>query len=145
MTESSDKTCAISTLLSEFCCRVDTLRGDEVAELFTDDGIVKTPHFELSGRAQIHEWFSSRASAGTRLSRHFWTNLRVTELESDIFRVEANAMTVVGVQPAPHPGASLAVGNSIDTIVFQDGHWLFAARTLEIAFEGRLVPAASAS
>lgn len=131
-------TAGIGTLITEFCSRVDGGSGDRVAELFTDDATLSTPHFTLTGRQQIHDWFSVRADPTKRLSRHFWTNLRVTAQGGDRYVAEAYAMTVVGVPPAPAAGADVAIGVSSDVVTFADGRALFVSRTLDLTFQGRL-------
>jgi ketosteroid isomerase-like protein len=130
---------AIAALIAEFCRRVDSGEGARVAELFTTDAAVNTPHFNLAGRDAIHAWFAERAQPGKRLSRHFWTNLQVTNEGDGRYVAHAYAMTLASTPPAPGQGATIAVGTSTDWIVFEDDRPLFSRRTLDIAFEGRIV------
>jgi hypothetical protein len=127
---------AVGGLLTEFAWRVDEGRGDTVAELFTDDATVVTPHFSLEGRPAIHEWFSTRATLG-RVSRHFWSNLRLTT-EDGALIARAGSLTLVGSAPAPSQGARLSAGISRDRIVFVEGRALFASRELTLSFEGSI-------
>jgi hypothetical protein len=129
---------AIARLITEFCCRVDSGAGDQVSALFLPDATVVTPHFKLAGREAIHRWFSERATGGKRVSRHFWTNLRVTELVAGRYVAVANSMTLVGGPPAPCAGARIAAGQSTDEILIRDGLALFASRTLDVQFEGAI-------
>ena len=129
---------AIADLLTEFCWRVDNGAGDTVAELFAEDATVDTPHFNLSGKSAVHDWFSARAKAGNRLSRHFWSNMRITSIGADRYRVQCNAMTLVGAPPAPSNGARVAAGSSEDEVLFVDGRALFASRKLDVIFEGAI-------
>ena len=135
---------AIGVLITEFCWRVDGGEGDRVAELFTDDATLATPRFTLAGRAQIHDWFRVRADPSKRLSRHFWTNLRITASGDDLYTVHAYAMTVVGTPPAPAAGADVAIGVSTDVVSIRDGQPLFVSRSLDLSFEGRLAEKAAA-
>jgi hypothetical protein len=128
-------------LLSEFAWRVDNGEGTRVVELFTEDATVHTSHFELAGRAQIDDWFTSRAR-GDRLSRHFWSNLRIEAGQDGEVVVRANAMTLMGAQPAPHQGAKLVAGTSTDTIVRSGDGWRFSSRRLDLVFEGEIVASA---
>lgn len=128
----------VSALITEFCWRVDGGEGDRVAELFTDDAVLSTPHFQLSGRKEIDDWFKVRADPSSRLSRHFWTNLRITSQPDGRYDVQAYAMTVVGSPPAPVAGASVAIGVSHDVVVLVGGRPLFASRRLDVTFQGRL-------
>jgi ketosteroid isomerase-like protein len=133
----------IGALITEFCWRVDGGEGTRVAELFTEDATLSTPHFTLTGRPEIDTWFTERADLTKRLSRHFWTNLRVTSDGDGRFNVQAYAMTIVGVPPAPAAGATVAMGVSHDVVVIEEGRPLFASRRLDLTFQGRLeAPAA---
>ena len=133
----SERTAAIAALLSEFCWCADNDRGDEIGALFTEDAIVETPHFRLDGRGEIEASFTARS--GTKLSRHCWTNLRITALDERRYRVDSNMMTTVGALPAPQPSGRLVIGSCIDEILFaDDGRPLFKSRSLQIAFEGSL-------
>lgn len=135
---------SIANLITEFCWRVDGGEGHRVAELFTDDATLATPAFTLSGRQEIHDWFSVRADPTKRLSRHFWTNLRIVATGDDRYTVQAYAMTVVGVPPAPAAGADVVLGVSTDIVLVRDGQPLFVSRALDISFQGRLVEKAAA-
>lgn len=129
---------AITALITEFCWRVDNGAGDRVAELFTANATLDAPHFSLAGRDEIHAWFVERATGGKRLSRHFFSNLRVTDEGEGRYKVEANAMTLVGAPPAPSHGARIAAGSSTDRLLHADGKWLFTSRRLDIVFEGSI-------
>jgi len=132
----SEQTTAIAALLTEFCWRVDQGLGDTVADLFVEDGRVDTPNFKLNGRAEIHAWFAGKA--GTKLSRHCWSNLRVAPLGPGRFQVDSNLMTTSGPLPAPQSGGKLAVTSSRDEVLFEGDEPRFVNRTLEILFEGVL-------
>ena len=128
-----------SMLLAEFAWRVDNGEGHTVAELFLDDAAIDTPHFRLDGRAAIHDWFSARAPKdGPRLSRHHATNLRIRTLDSERIEILANALTFVGVAPAPGQGASVAVGVSRDVVRRTPDGLRFEARALQVVMEARL-------
>lgn len=128
----------IGALITEFCWRVDGGEGDRVAELFTDEATLTTPHFTLTGRQEIHDWFSVRADPTKRLSRHFWTNLRVTAIDGARYKAQAYAMTVVGAPPAPASGANVMIGVSTDVIEVEGDQALFVSRTLDVTLQGRL-------
>ncbi len=133
----SDRAIAIAALLTEFCWCVDNGQGELVANLFVEEATVDAPHFNLAGRPEIHAWFAGRS--GTKLSRHCWSNLRITPAETDRYRVESNLMTSSGVLPAPQHQGRMAVCSSIDEVVFENGAALFASRTLAIIFEGAII------
>ena len=131
-------TATIAALITEFCWRVDSGDGGRVAELFTDDAVVVAPHFTLEGRQAIDDWFKVRADPSKRLSRHFWTNLRISLGDDGRYTAQAYAMTVVGTPPAPAAGADVAMGISTDMVVIENGRALFASRRLDLTYEGRL-------
>ncbi|MFV3075525.1 nuclear transport factor 2 family protein [Niveispirillum fermenti] len=128
---------AIGGLLTEFAWRVDNGAGSSVAALFTPDATVETPHFTLQGRAEIDRWFTQRSARGDRLSRHYWSNLRLTP-DGDGYLAEANVMTAVGVPPAPQKGATLVLGHSTDKVMLTADGWRFCSRRLTVTFEGTL-------
>ena len=129
---------AVHGLLSEFSWRVDNALGATVAELFTEDGALATPHLDLVGKDRIHAHFSERATKGDRISRHHSTNVRITPAGHDRYEVSANALTVVSTPPAPAPGALVHVGTSLDVIVRTKAGWLFESRRLAVVVEGQI-------
>jgi hypothetical protein len=129
---------SIAALITEFCWRVDSGDGGRVAELFTEDATLATPAFTLDGRQAIDDWFKVRADPTKRLSRHFWTNLRIAPGEEGSYTAQAYALTAVGLPPAPASGADVAIGISTDTIVVEDGRCLFSSRRLDVTYEGRI-------
>lgn len=129
---------AIGALLTEFCWRVDHGEGRRVADLFTQDGSVTSPHFHEVGREEIGALYQSRADAGGRLTRHFWSNLRVTPAGEGRFGATSYTMTAVGAPPAPVTGGDLVLAIASDVIAFEDGRPLFASRSLAVSFEGRI-------
>ncbi len=134
----ADVSAAIHGLLAEFGYRVDNAKGDTVAALFVEDGTLETPHFKLANKADIHAWFSERATKGDRISRHHSTNVRITPLDADRFEVIANALTIVGAPPAPAQGAAIAAGTSSDIVVRAADGWFFQSRKLTVVVEGRI-------
>ncbi|KQX23309.1 MULTISPECIES: nuclear transport factor 2 family protein [unclassified Sphingomonas] len=131
-----EKRALAADLLHEFCWRADSGAGTGIAELFTDDATVATPHFRLAGREQIDAWFSERAKPGERTVRHLLSNLRFDEREDGTMEVTAYSMVTILLPTGE--AARVAVGTSTDELVFEGGRALFARRQLDIAFEGRL-------
>ncbi|ABQ68655.1 hypothetical protein Swit_2296 [Rhizorhabdus wittichii RW1] len=130
-----EKRAVAADLLHEFCWRADMGMGDRIAELFTDDATVDAPHFQLAGRAEIHDWFSARAKPGERKVRHILSNLRFDERADGTMGVTAYAMVTMLLPTGE--AAKVAVGTSTDELRFDGQRALFAARRLDIAFEGR--------
>ena len=132
-TASAEDLRSISELLTEFCWRADHDEGAAMADLFTDDAWIDTPHFNVRGRAEIDALFAARS--GTKLSRHNWSNLRVTPLGGGRFKTVSNMITAVGSLPAPQRWGRIAFTTSTDEIVRTGDQLLFASRRLQIVFE----------
>jgi hypothetical protein len=135
-TVSYERRDAIAVLLTEFCFRADNGLGATVAELFSEEATLDTPHLNLRGKADIHAWFANHPT--DRLTRHCWTNMRVTALGKDRYRVEYNVMTSVGQAPAPVQGGRFGIGSGADEVDFASGTPLFVSRALKIVFQGML-------
>lgn len=128
---------AIADLLSEFSWRVDHGEADRVVELFVEDGTITTPMFTLTGRDEIARQFGERAKDKDRLSRHFWSNLRLQPLADGRVQAQTAVQTYIGTGPAPTAPENLVVGDSIDIVEKDEGGvWHFAERRLVVAFMG---------
>jgi len=127
---------AIENLLTEFGWLVDHGRAGEVADLFTEQAVLATPMFTLSGSEAIAKQFSKRAKDDTRISRHIWTNLRLTALAEDRVKAEMIVQTYVATGKPPAKTDGLVVGDSLDIVEKQDGVWRFSERRLVVAFKG---------
>lgn len=128
---------AVQDLLTEFAWRVDHGAADRVADLFTEDAVIETPMFKLDGRAAIAKQFGERAKDTSRVSRHIWTNLRLTRQDDGSLLAQSGAQTYMANGDAPLAPADRVVGDSIDVVVKDaDGVWRFASRRLVIAFKG---------
>lgn len=125
---------AIADLLTEFGWRVDHGKADTVAELFMEDGFISTPRFELRGRDAIDKHFRARAGGDERITRHVWTNLKLTRMDKQKVKAETIVQTYVAHGNTPDAARELVVGDSIDIVERDtDGHWRFAERRLVVA------------
>lgn len=131
---------AIETLISEVVGRRDRGEGHTMAELFTEDAVIVTPHSNMKGRAEIDANFSDPAKAAAATTRHFWSNLTLTPLDDGSVQVEAYALTVVALASEAGQGPRMMAGFTRDIVVHQDGVWLMASRTTGYEFTGRLTP-----
>lgn len=126
---------AIQNLLTEFCWRVDHGQAAAVAELFVEDGKVITPMFNLAGRSEIAAHFLKRDGDKTILSRHQWSNLRLSRESGARVRAEMVVQTSLGVQGPPQAPTGAMIGDSLDVLEKgADGVWRFVERRLHVAF-----------
>ncbi|MBL8630401.1 MAG: nuclear transport factor 2 family protein [Rhodospirillaceae bacterium] len=133
---------AIESLLTEFCWRVDHGQAATVAELFIEQGRVITPMFTLEGRAQIAAHFLKRDADKTILSRHQWSNLRLTPDGATRVRADMIVQTHLGQQGPPAAPLGLMIGDSLDVVEKGgDGVWRFVERRLHVAFRDGAPPA----
>jgi uncharacterized protein (TIGR02246 family) len=134
---------AIADLITEFGRRVDHGEAESVAELFVEDGALVTPMFHLKGRQQIAEHFARRNASGDIVSRHQWSNLKLTPTEDGRVLAEMIVQTHLGKQRAAGPVQPdhMMVGDSIDVVVRDEaGAWRFVERRLVVAFRAESVP-----
>jgi uncharacterized protein (TIGR02246 family) len=133
-----DDRTAIETLLNEVVARRDNGEGHRVAELFTEDAMIVTPHSKMEGRSAIHAYFSDAERAASTTTRHLWTNLALAPLDDGSVQVDSYAVTVVSATGAPEKGVMLMVGNTHDIAVHENGMWRLASRHVTHALRGRL-------
>lgn len=128
---------SIEAILTEFGWLVDHGKADQVADLFTEKGVIKTPMFTLNGKEEIARQFGERAKDTSRLSRHIWTNLRLKKIDDNQIRAQMAVQTYVANGEPPMKPDSLVVGDSLDLLeLCDDGVWRFQERQLVIVFMG---------
>jgi uncharacterized protein (TIGR02246 family) len=120
---------AIREVLATYCFHLDAGRFDEMAALFTEDGVWHTDFGRGTGRAGIAEHARSLRAGDAPRPRgvHLVTNI-VIALQGDVARVQSNWM--VAQNGDAGPGVS-AAGGYTDEMVKQDGHWLFRHRRID--------------
>ncbi len=135
----ADERAAIEALLTEFYWRLDHAGGASVAELFVESSELVTPQGALAGRRQIDDWFQARASGARRITRHSWTNARLTWKAADHVTVEAHVMTIATLQDAPAGALEVTIGDTTD-VVAKDAvqGWRFVSRRLDLVAHGRV-------
>jgi hypothetical protein len=121
---------AIREVLAEYCFRLDGGRYDDMAALFTEDGIWETDFGKGTGRAGIAGHARDiRARAGGNRPRavHLTTNI-VIALNGEEAEVRSN-WTVV--QNSPDGPTVSSGGAYLDRMVKRDGRWLFRHRKID--------------
>jgi len=120
---------AIRELLATYCFHLDSDRFEEMAALFTEDGVWDTAFGTGTGRAGIAAQARSIAGSGRPRPRraHLTTNI-VIELAGDTARVQSNWAVVQNSASGPGIGSA---GAYTDEVVRQGGRWLFRRRKID--------------
>jgi hypothetical protein len=133
---------AIGALMAEFYCFLDrggSIDAESLAARFSSDASIITPKFEVRGRTAIQEWLAARALPSERLTRHSFSNLRLTPLDERTLTAHAHLMTVAGLGAPPIVSAEITVGETNDVMTKSpSGSWLFAERRMRVLFEARM-------
>lgn len=119
---------AIRELLAVYCFHLDDGAFEQMAALFTEDGVWETAFGTGTGRAGIVAQAQGIAGSGPRPRRvHLTTNIVIT-LDGDSARVQSN--WVMFHNTPAGPGISSG-GAYFDHVVKQDGRWLFRHRRID--------------
>jgi hypothetical protein len=130
---SQEEFAGISDLLTEFYWRLDHGGGRGLTELFAPNGRFVLPKRSFDDPAEFERWAIERASDGTFVSRHLWTNLRLNTVGERQARAEGNI--VIFQRHGSDTG--MIVGNFVDLVERgSDGRWRFLERHAHVDFEG---------
>ena len=117
----------IRELLARYCFALDADRFEEMAELFTSDGVWQTAFGTGTGRPGIVAHARGIAT-GPRLRRvHLTTNI-VIDLEGDTAIARSNWVLVQNSPDGPTIGSG---GAYSDQLVKLGGRWFFKHRTID--------------
>jgi len=119
----------LRAFIAAYCAACDSMSGDAVAALFTADAVLRNAAGDHTGRDAIRAYYAAFFAAGVTFSRHHAVNQVFTLLEPDLARHEAYfiAMTGSGGQ------SRIAFGRYDDTLVREDGRWLFRDKRNDVA------------
>ena len=70
-------------LVTAYCHYVDHDDAERIAELFTEDGVWKSPEATLDGREAIRKAMAERQANAGRMSRHVCNNLLIDIVDED--------------------------------------------------------------
>jgi len=118
---------AIQALLARYCYHLDNDRFEEMAALFTPDGVWETAFGTGTGRAGIVAQARSIATGPQPRRVHLNTNI-VIELNAGTATVRSYWALVQNSPAGPAIGSG---GAYEDTLVKQDGLWFFEHRRID--------------
>jgi 3-phenylpropionate/cinnamic acid dioxygenase small subunit len=118
---------AIRELLARYCFHLDNDRFDDMAALFTADGVWETAFGTGTGHQGIADQ-ARRIATGPRPRRVHQTTNIVIELDGDTASVQSNWLLFQNGPAGPVIGSG---GGYQDRVVKHDGHWLFRHRRID--------------
>ena len=117
----------IRELLSRYCFALDEERFDDMAALFTEDGIWETAFGTGTGRAGIAAQARSISTPNRPRRVHLTTNI-VIDFEGDIAHVRSNWLLFQNAASTPEIGSG---GSYHDVVAKVDGQWRFRRRRID--------------
>ncbi|HEY4175169.1 MAG TPA: nuclear transport factor 2 family protein [Rhodopila sp.] len=117
----------IRELLARYCFALDADRFEDMAALFTQDGMWETAFGTGKGRAGIVAQARSIATGERPRRVHLTTNI-VIDLDGDTATARSNWALVQNSAAGPVIGSG---GAYADRLVKVDGEWFFKHRTIE--------------
>jgi ketosteroid isomerase-like protein len=125
-------------LVTAYCHFVDHDEAEQIAGLFTEDGVWKSAEATLDGREQIRKAMAAREANAARMSRHVCNNFLIDILDEDhaegtvyltLYRHDGKE----GRRLSPLEGPAM-VGEYRDRFVRTSAGWRIAHREILINF-----------
>lgn len=117
----------IRELLAQYCFALDAERFEEMAALFTPDGVWETAFGTGTGRAGIVAQARAIATGPRPRRVHLTTNI-VIEVDGDTATARSNWTLLQNSPAGPMIGSG---GAYSDRLIKLDGRWLFKHRTID--------------
>ena len=117
----------IRELLARYCFALDADRFEEMAALFTPNGVWETAFGSGKGRDGIVAQARSIATGPRPKRAHLTTNI-VIDLDGETATARSNWVVVQNSDAGPVIGSG---GAYADRLVKVDGRWFFQHRTIE--------------
>jgi uncharacterized protein (TIGR02246 family) len=117
----------IRELLARYCFALDADRFEDMAALFTPDGVWQTAFGTGSGQAGIVAQARSIATGPRPRRVHLTTNI-VIDLDGETATARSNWALVQNSPDGPTIGSG---GAYSDRLIKLDGRWLFKHRTID--------------
>ena len=126
----------IEALNARFAYLIDHGQSDQVADLFTTDGVYQFKDGNRSaGREAIRHAYELRADAGPRTARHIFTNLHLKFASEDKASGTCILLLFANDGTPPQPARPLLVADYDDEYERDEtGIWRYRSRTISIAF-----------
>jgi 3-phenylpropionate/cinnamic acid dioxygenase small subunit len=118
----------IRELLARYCFALDAERFDEMAALFTTDGVWETAFGTGTGRDGIIAQARSIASGERPRRVHLTTNIVIDIIEESVATVQSNWVLFQNSDKGPMISSG---GGYFDRLVKQGGQWLFQHRRID--------------
>ncbi len=125
-------------LVTLYCHYVDHGEAERIAELFTKDGIWRSPEVTMDGADELRRGFGARQANARRMSRHVCNNFLIDVIDSDhakgcvyltLYRYDGEE----GRRTSPLAGPVL-VGEYRDRFVRTPDGWRIAERDIGVSF-----------
>ena len=123
----------IRDLLYNYCFCMDEGRFDELAQLFTSDGVWTAPYRTATGPAAIAAWLKQSVPPSPK-RMHFVMN---SVINIDGINADAKSNYLVMVEGPNGPEPSVC-GTYMDVLVWLPEGWRFQRRELVHAFKGEM-------
>ena len=128
---------AIQNLLSSYCHRVDRGTASEVAELFSEDGILRPYYdgnYECKGRDEVERWYAfyhEKMFSKVRNLKHIISSTYISV--DDGFGNAVTYLTAyfVGIEDGV---AYQVLGTYFDEVVKNTDGWFFKDRRIEVEY-----------
>ena len=140
---------ACERLVTRYCHLIDHGEAGRVAELFSEDGVWKSPQVTMNGCEELQQGFGARQNNTRRMSRHVCNNLLIDVQDED------HATGTVYLTLYRHDGepgrpfsptqAPSMIGEYRDRFVRTEDGWRFAFREIDASFVARPPEAEGAS
>ena len=112
----------VRAFIASYCTIIDRIgKIGDLADLFTEDAVLRNPAGVLSGRQAIESYYAAFYADDVKFSRHHAVNQVVTILEPGAARHEAYFIAMIG----RHGESAVVFGRYEDLVVKQEGVWRF--------------------
>ncbi len=118
---------AIRELVARYCFALDAGNFEQMAALFTEDGVWETAFGTGTGRAGIVAQANSIATGPRPRRAHLTTNI-VIDLQGDAATARSNWVVIENSAAGPVIGSG---GAYADSLVKVNGEWLFRHRKID--------------